>query len=298
MLKILAGLVGAGFLVLAYAGLVERRWYAVRRHTVPCLPEGAAPLTLLHLSDLHLRAAQQKKIRFLRSCARLQPDIVVATGDFLGDPSSVPPTLDALDGLRGRIVSLFVLGSNDYYAPVLKNPLRYLTGPSSRHGHGGRPNPWPALVDALTQRGWNLVANRAMSAGGIDIVGLDDPHINRHDLSVAVPRTKPGFRLAVTHSPEPARRLAELGYDLIVTGHTHGGQIRIPGLGAIVTNTVGLPRTMARGLHRIGGAWLHVSAGLGTSMYAPVRFACRPEVCVLELVAAAPATQDEEGAIA
>lgn len=293
MLRIVAGLAGAGVLILAYASLVERRWYALRRHTVPCLPAGSPPMRLLHLSDLHLRASQRSKIAFLRGLGALRPDLVVGTGDFLGDPASVPATLDALDGVRGRIASLFVLGSNDYYAPVFKNPARYLQGPSSRAGaHDGPQNPWPELVQGLQARGWELIANRTVSVGGIDVVGFDDPHIGRADLSVATPRSKPGLRLAVAHSPGPAPHLAALGYDLVVAGHTHGGQLRMPGAGAIVTNTEGLPRRMARGLHRIGNAWLHVSAGLGTSMYAPVRFACRPEVCVLDLVPAAERTTE------
>src|SRR5206468_3643616 len=171
--------------------------------------------------------------------------------------------------VRGSVTNLFVLGSNDYYAPVPKNPLRYLVGPSSRRAHGGGANPWPALVQGLQERGWQLVANRTLALPGIDVLGLDDPHIGREDMSLATPRGAPGFRLAVAHSPEPAFRLAELGYDLILAGHTHGGQLRIPGFGAIVTNTKGLPRRMARGLNPVRDSWLHVSAGLGTSKYAP-----------------------------
>ncbi len=291
MVPIVAGLAGAGVLLVTYASLVERRWYALRTHRVQCLPAGSQPLRVLHISDLHLRAAQHKKIAFLRALARTQPDIVVGTGDFLGDGTddAVRATLHALEPLRGRIASLFVLGSNDYYAPVFKNPARYLRGPSS-HSHvaPSRRNPWPDLVSGLQSQGWELVANRALETGGVDVAGLDDPHIGRADLSIATPRTKPGFRLAIAHSPAPARALERLGYDLILAGHTHGGQLRIPGFGAIVTNTEGLPRSMARGLHRAGRSWVHVSAGLGTSMYAPARFACRPEACVLDLVPAAP----------
>jgi predicted MPP superfamily phosphohydrolase len=253
---------------------------------------------LLHISDLHLRAAQRKKIQFLRGLARIEPDLVVSTGDLLGDAHAVPAALEAVGPLRGRVASLFVLGSNDYYSPRFKNPLRYLLGPSKPPRYG-KLNPWPELVAGLQQHGWELVHNRTLRVGGIDVVGLDDPHIRRADMSVATARDgHDGFRLAVVHSPEPVQELGLLGYDLIVAGHTHGGQIRVPVYGAVVTNTHGLPRAWTRGLHRVqGGGWLHVSAGLGTSMFAPFRFACRPEVCVLELVerpaATYPAAWDE-----
>jgi predicted MPP superfamily phosphohydrolase len=90
------------------------------------------------------------------------------------------------------------------------------------------------------------------------------------------------------HSPEPRLldQFAADGYDLLLAGHTHGGQLCLPGYGTLVTNC-GIDRKRARGLHRHpvdGQAWLHVSAGLGTSPWAPARFACRPEASLLTLV--------------
>ena len=95
------------------------------------------------------------------------------------------------------------------------------------------------------------------------------------------------MRLGLTHSPEPRvlDRFAADGYDLVMAGHTHGGQLRVPGVGALVTNC-GLDRSRARGVSRWGAhMWLHVSAGLGTSPFAPMRFACPPEASLLTLVA-------------
>jgi uncharacterized protein len=270
-----------GVVILLYAMLIERNWFAVRRHRIPCLPEGSSTKTILHLSDLHLRAPQRRKRAFLTRLARLEPDLVIATGDFIGDGQSNAETVDAVSSIRPREASLYVLGSNDYYGPKPKNPLRYFS--KKRRRILGKPNPWRGLVEALDARGWRLINNIAVEIDGIDVVGLDDEHIGRADLTVASARDGDGFRLAVAHSPDVAEHLASLGYDLIVCGHTHGGQVCIPGFGALVTNS-DLPRQMARGVHRLGDAWLHVSAGLGTSMYAPFRLACRPEVCVLELV--------------
>jgi predicted MPP superfamily phosphohydrolase len=267
---------------------VERNWFAVRVHRIPCLPPGTQPLRVLHISDLHLRSVQRRKRRFLARLDRTRPDLIVATGDLIGDRESAQAVAETLGAINARLSRLFVLGSNDYYAPRLLNPIKYFFPGGTR---GVRPtarsNPWREMTALLEQHGWTLINNRALElvADGtsIDVVGLDDPHINRHDLSVAAARNGEGFRLGVVHSPDAAPDLATLGYDLILSGHTHGGQIRIPGVGALVTNSV-LPRHMARGVHRMNGAWLHVSAGLGTSMFAPLRFACRPEVCLLELV--------------
>ncbi|TMK84558.1 MAG: metallophosphoesterase [Actinobacteria bacterium] len=272
----------AGALVVLYASLIERNWFALRRHRIPCLPEGSSPMTILHLSDLHLRAPQRRKRAFLKSLARMQPDLLIGTGDFIGDARSNAAAVDAVTAIGARFGALYVLGSNDYYGPKPKNPLRYFL--KKRRLIYGTPNPWRELVEGLNARGWRLINNRAMSVDGIDVVGLDDEHLRRADLSVARARSGDGFRLAVAHSPDVAEALADRGYDLIVCGHTHGGQVCLPGFGALVTNS-DLPRSMARGVHRLGDSWLHVSAGLGTSMYAPFRLACRPEVCVLELVA-------------
>jgi predicted MPP superfamily phosphohydrolase len=289
VLPILIGLLAAGLACFLYASLVERNWFVLRRHRVECLPAGARPLRVLHISDLHFRRRQRRKAEFLAHAAGTNPDLVVSTGDFLDESHSVDFTVEAVTCLKPAAGALFVLGSHDYYPSRPSNPFKYLRGPSDhRTMRNRKQNPWPDLVAGLEARGWTMVLNRATRVevegfGSIDVVGLDDPHLLRHDLTVASPRNGDGFRLAIVHSPDAAQALADLDYDLIVCGHTHGGQLRIPGVGAIVTNCT-LPRAQARGVSRMGNAWLHVSAGLGTSAYSPFRFACRPEVCLLELV--------------
>jgi uncharacterized protein len=267
--------------------LVERDWYRLRRERVRALAPGQPPLTVLHLSDLHLTAADTRRLAFLERLAAEPVDLVVLTGDMLGEPEALDPVLEALGRFRPRLGAVAVLGSNDYWAPRFRNPLGYFRGPSSRRRRSSGRNPWRELVDGLEARGWTVLSNRRSRLADLELAGMDDPHIRRDDPGVAVPadgQAPPRLRLGVVHSPY--RRALDAfernGYGLLLAGHTHGGQVRLPGVGALVTNC-DLPRDQVRGLSRWGSSWLHVSAGLGTSKYAPFRFACRPEASLLEV---------------
>lgn len=277
---------------LGYAAGVELRLFRLRRHELPILPPGRRPIRILHISDAHLTPSQRRKISWIRTLDDLRPDLVVNTGDSIAHRQAVPAFCSALGPLLER-PGVFVFGSNDYYAPQLKNPLRYLW----QSGRVGEPPqhvprlPWRDLRDRLTEAGWLDLTHRRtrISVAGIDIevAGIDDSHIglDRYETVAGGVDQRADLHIVLMHSPEPVNldAFAADGYDLLLAGHTHGGQVRVPGFGTIVTNC-GMDRGRARGLHRYGSAWLHVSAGLGTSPYAPVRFACPPEACLLTLV--------------
>ncbi|HEV8425071.1 MAG TPA: metallophosphoesterase [Actinomycetes bacterium] len=285
---LLAGMVAAaGTGCVAYGVLVERDWYRLRRERVALLEPGQPPLTLLHLSDLHLTVTDSRRVEFLERLATEPVDLVVLTGDMLGEPGGLDPVLDALGRFRPRLGAVAVLGSNDYWAPRFRSPLTYFLGPSSRRHRSSGRNPWRELVAGLEARGWTVLSNRRGRLGDIELAGMDDPHIRRDDPAVAVPPNGQGprLRVGVVHSPyrHALDAFERNGYPLLLAGHTHGGQVRVPGVGALVTNC-DLPRNQVRGLSRWGSSWLHVSAGLGTSKYAPFRFACRPEASLLTVV--------------
>ena len=291
------GLVAAGAAGLTYARW-EAQQYTLRRATVPALPVGQAPLTILHLSDLHLVPGQVSKQAWVRSLRELQPDAVIATGDFMSHEDAVPHVLDTLEPLFD-LPGAFVLGSNDYYAPRPINPAKYFAGPSQLEP--SRPMlPWSSLVDGLVNGGWshldNTRATLVMAERRVDLRGVDDPHISRdrYEAIAGAFDASADLRLGVTHAPylRVLDGMAADGADLVLAGHTHGGQLRIPGIGALVTNC-DIDRARSRGLssHRALGsrhtAALHVSAGLGTSPFTPYRFACPPEATLLTLVARA-----------
>jgi predicted MPP superfamily phosphohydrolase len=290
-----ATLLAAGGAVAGYASVIERNWFVLRSLEVPVLPAGARPVRVLHLSDAHLTPGRARLLSWIRSLDATDPDLVVNTGDSISHTGAVQPFLDALGPLLDR-PGVFVYGSNDLYSPVPKNPTRYLWRTSADEHRRHEPDlPWAELGEGMTAAGWLDLNNRRgrLKAGELDVevAGTHDAHIKRDRYEKIAGRADPSadLRLGVTHSPEPRLldRFAADGYDLLLAGHTHGGQVCLPGFGTLVTNC-GIDRARARGLSRhpavAGPAWLHVSAGLGTSPWAPLRFSCRPEATLLTLV--------------
>jgi predicted MPP superfamily phosphohydrolase len=289
-LGVVAGAGGAaGAAAAAWGFLVEPKLFVLRRIEVAVLRPNALPIRLLHLSDLHLIPDDDRKVAWVSGLAELHPDLVINSGDVLSSERSVPTAVAAFGSLL-NLPGAFVPGNNDYVAPVRKSPHRYFLRrkPVLR----GARLPWQHLRAAQAERGWLDLTNRR---GVIDVrgqrvalAGVDDPHTSRDDYaSIAGPADPDAVvRIGVTHSPEPRilDSFADDGYDLVLAGHTHGGQVRMPFVGALTTNS-GLDVSRARGLSRWGSrTMLHVSAGLGANPYLNVRFLCRPEATLLTLV--------------
>ncbi|RFA16465.1 metallophosphatase [Subtercola boreus] len=296
----------AGLGAVAWGALVERKLFTLRRVSVPVLAPGADPIRVLHLSDLHLAPFQHRKQRWVSALARLKPDLIVDTGDNLGHIDAYDALAGTLEPFRG-VPGVFVNGSNDYWAPSFKNPLRYFVGPSKSPDKVQRLDidREHALFASL---GWADLDNSAttLTVNGtrIEFFGVDDPH-RGYDKLEAASGSLEGLRendddssdgsstltVGVAHAPYQRilNSFVTNGAQLIFAGHTHGGQVCVPGFGALVTNC-DIPRKQVKGLSvwRRGArsAFLNVSAGLGTSIYAPVRFACLPEATLLTLVPA------------
>ncbi|MBD3689550.1 metallophosphoesterase [Nanchangia anserum] len=339
---------GAG---VAIGALAEARAPIQRTVEVPAASDAGVRLRILHISDVHMWRHSRWEVAWLSSLARLQPDLVVLTGDNLCEAQGLAPLIEALTPLTG-IPGAFVFGSNDYYSGVFSLPLRY-AGPAARNvarrlhncrvsarAHAdAKPRTRSRHVPDLPHRelaafltdtlGWADLRNGGAVLdiaprlpGQVDDVGaeprlrlslsgVDDPHIN-YD---AVVRDGPDWtaadlRIGITHAPY-ARVVDEFtahGADLVLAGHTHGGQVCLP-VGRALVNNCDAPLEASGGLSRwhIGdvaapkphtdhgivrpgrdlsdqvgrSTWLHVSRGLGTSKYAPFRLFCRPETTML-----------------
>lgn len=291
--------VAAGAAAVGYASVIERNWFTLRQQDLPVLPPGADPLRVLHISDLHLTPGRHRLMAFVRSLAGLDPDLVVNTGDSIASTEAIGCLLESLGPLLDR-PGVFVYGSNDLHSPKPKNPARYLWRTSTGEYTTRAPDlPWEKLGEEMAAAGWLDLNNKRgqLTINGLDIAfaGVHDPHAgrDRYELVAGQPDQTAGLRVGVLHSPEPQvlDQFTADGYELLLAGHTHGGQLCVPGYGALVTNC-GIDRARVRGLSmhpqvaRDDGktAWLHVSGGLGTSPWAPARFACRPEATLLTLV--------------
>lgn len=294
MLYLLAA-AALGILLALWGALVERNRFTVVREELPVLSSGSKPLRVLHISDLHLAPWQKRKLAWISKLSELEPDLVVNTGDNLGHRDAIRPTLEALQGLL-RVPGVFVNGSNDYHAPEVRNPASYLNKPSTP-SHKELIDT-SKLTDIFESSGWKNLNNRSatlnIAGTRIGFLGLDDPHDKLAKFeSLKSQKQELGSQdlvIGVAHAPylKVIDEFGKQGAMLIFAGHTHGGQICLPKFGAIITNC-DLPRKFAKGLsqHQVGSkkVWLNVCAGLGTSIFAPVRLFCKPEVRLLTLIA-------------
>ncbi len=304
----------AGAAAFAYGSLVERTRFTLRRADVAVLPPGAKPIKVLHLTDLHMAPWQRDKQDWVRALADLEPDLIVDTGDNLGHERGIEGIRRAFEAFRG-VPGVFVNGSNDYFGPALKNPMAYFLGPS-KHIARSKPLDIDALHAVFADLGWQDLDNTAASLDirgtHFEFFGVDDPHkgYDRLDLITAAiddlraedplgdetwpdaasaSARRPTVTVGVAHAPyqRVLNSFLNHGAQLMFAGHTHGGQVCVPGFGALVTNC-DIPRSQVKGLsvwrHGLRSAFLNVSAGLGTSIFAPVRFACPPEATLLTLV--------------
>ncbi|MCC4908967.1 metallophosphoesterase [Microbacterium sp. cx-59] len=291
------GAVGLGAAIWGVG--VERYLFTVREHDLFVLPAGSRPLRALHISDAHMAPWQHRKQRWIASLAAFEPDLIVNTGDNLGHADGLAGLRRAFDGFRG-IPGVFVHGSNDAYAPAPRNPLRYFTGPSKN-----KPEAEALDVDALDrylsdELGWVGIDNTTTSLDvdglRIDAFGVDDAHRHWDDIAGLAPQRAAqqqvgGAALTIGVSHAPYRRVlnafTDFGADLIFAGHTHGGQVRIPLSPKALVANCDIPLDQARGFstwtHDDRRVPLNVSAGIGHSIFAPVRFACRPEATLLTL---------------
>ena len=282
-----AGAIGVGGLLYAWW---ESTAVEVREHrlAIPELPPGLDGLRILHVSDTHFPASGDSVGRFLETVGPLDVDLVLCTGDYVETSAGWDSAADALTQLSAPFGVFATLGAHDYCAPVrtFDEWARYNVERAL-----GRPrkfvNPKP-FVDRLESAGIVVLRNewQSLELGGelVRIGGAGDDSVGMARLSESLPPVG-GFSMLLTHAPDAAFRLppvAEGGPSVVFSGHTHGGQIRVPGWGAPLRHSELVSRQQPDGVFERNGSRIVVSRGFGTA-HVPLRFACRPEVGVVTL---------------
>ena len=285
MTYLLIGLACAAMLFLLEAVIVEPRRFTLRRRRMPCAASGLArPLSILHVTDLHFRPHEHGKRRFLHRVASQEDvDIVAVTGDLIDHTPSIPICVDALRAFKPRLGVFVALGGHDYFRTTGVDLARQLITRDTRRFERVDTE---QLVAALRSIGVTVLVNaRAeLNAHGakVDVIGIDDYKFGEPDLDAAFAgMRKDAFTLVMMHEPSMVEEIAERGPDLVLSGHTHGGQVRIPGVGALTTQSR-LPRRHATGCFQRGRTTFHLNNGMGTGEYTPFRIFCPPEVTVIE----------------
>ena len=267
--------------------------YKVRSETLPILPPGSPEIRILHFSDLHLTPRRKTEIKDIKTFASLKPDLVISTGDFLAHRNAVPVVVDALSELL-EFPGLYVFGSNDYYEPTFKNPLKYLMKDDGKRKFGNEL-PWRELDQRLSDFGWqNLNSTKktfTIKDLLIEVRGTDDAHLNRDDYSIVKGAKQENIDISIGITHAPYKRILDAMandyVDLIFAGHTHGGQIRFPWFGGsrALTSNCDLPLWRSRGLTKEKDKpWLNVSAGMGANPYTNFRLFSPPEVSIIDLL--------------
>ncbi len=263
-----AGIAAAGALG-AYAFLLEPRWLQVTRTRIHVreLPRALEGFRVALLTDLHAGEGTPLSLvrRACRAAMREEPHLVALTGDFAADSApGFRGVLDALRCLRAPYGVYAVPGNHDHVVGIRRWHREVAEHP---------------VVRDLT----NATVLLEVEDARLCVAGVDDLNEGRPTLDALPPPEERDFTLLLAHDPDQAER-ARRAYDavdLVVSGHTHGGQVRLPFVGA-VKNPSEYEHLYEAGLRRRPWTQVYVSRGVGT-VHLPVRFLCRPEVAVLEL---------------
>jgi len=237
----------------------------------PNLPTALEGKTICQLSDLHLENLRIPPLTIEQIVMANKPDLLVITGDII----STRTDLDKLESYLGKLTANYgafvVMGNNDY-----SNLSRTL---------------FNRYLQQLQHLGWIPLLNNASFLPHLNlwVIGVDDPATAHDDVDLAYQKVStssssatPPFRLVLAHSTDCLDDVAKNGADLLLTGHTHGGQIRLPGLRPLITNTYLGDLGFYEGYHVINGIPLYINRGIGESLL-PIRFNVPPEIAFFTL---------------
>lgn len=300
----IVGIVAAALLLGAalfvWMVFVEPRAFRVRRTCVAATRSGKARevfiehpglagLTILHVTDTHFMAGDEAKVRFLRRVGQEKFDLVLFTGDLIDTPQGVEPCVEAAACLHGRLGAFAVLGGHDYFqgGPWYRH-LPLVSGPLTARKHSAR-NPAESLAQRLEETGVQVLRDEHRlitlpDGARAALVGLEDAFNAEPDYAAAWAGVPAGIPvIVISHSPDALPQIVNRGAHLVFFGHTHGGQVHLPFIGALTTRC-SLPTSRASGTFKEGHTVFSINNGLGGGRHISFRLLCPPEVTALRVI--------------
>ncbi|MBV9131289.1 MAG: metallophosphoesterase [Chloroflexi bacterium] len=294
ILGLVLSLLPLSLLTLAYAVLGEPYRPIFKRHRLPLPSSWPKDLSIVHISDLHVRRLDQRLLRVQREAlGRLPtPDLLCVTGDVCEKVDDIPLLVDVLRSVKPRLGTFVVLGNHEHnaHAPhkireaekrgiwrligaILHLVAPKITSDGEEEGH--------AMAEALRAAGITVLHNEGVRVHkhgrSVWIAGCDSAWAGHADMQAAMRGRRPGEAcLSLIHEPDLAFDAEALGADLVLAGHTHGGQIRLPLIGAPYSLRLDPRIGIASGFQKLEAGLLHITTGLGHTI--PLRFGCPPEV--------------------
>ncbi len=259
------------------------------RIAIPSLAKRLEGYTILHISDIHFNQRVQKNKLLWEELHGNEADLILITGDFITHDRYIESLCQYLEGSKAQDGIYGILGNHDYYYRTLWQHFRH-----SFLGRDYFPNDWKKLVSYLNGLGITMLVNQHVSVTSskgaeIYIEGTDDPVLGNPAIADTTPDYQSSeLRILLSHSPDIlySDEIRKKKFDLLLSGHTHGGQIRIPGIGALLTGTEHASRKEAYGMYKtMTGLNVNVSAGIGYSLL-PIRINCPAEITKIELASA------------
>jgi predicted MPP superfamily phosphohydrolase len=271
---------------------------ALSENTIPFPNKNFPDLEILHLSDFHTTRPQPSLEKFLKERIGAKTyDMVFLTGDLVDERSGIAPFIRYISHIKARYGIYATWGNHDMLRIRFRDIFLFREGsadtiPKSDFREGLQREMEAVGIQVLSDelRVINTGTGKLYILGMDDFLGSDrlqnwyrhGPRLERiRSVLKSIPDDG-SLRLVLTHSPDVIEKLGGLGIDVMFAGHTHGGQIRLPFLGAIFTWSA-FQRKYNHGLYRYNGTYLHVNSGLGTSPYTPVRICCPPEVSLIKI---------------
>jgi uncharacterized protein len=285
------------FALLAYAMAAEPYRPVFKRHRLSLPASWPEAMQVVHISDLHVRRHDQRLLRAQRrALSGIAPDILCVTGDMCEKVADIPLLVDVLKAARPRLGTFVVLGNHEHNAPAPAHVRRQhrkaiwrvvnvLLGCLSPRVRSDGEDEGHAMAEALRAAGITVLHNEGVRVRkqnqSLWIAGCDSAWAGHADMQAAMRGRRPGEAcVALIHEPDLAFQAEAQGADLVLAGHTHGGQVRLPIIGAPYTLRLDPRIGVAAGFQRLESGLLHITAGLGHTI--PLRFGCPPEVVWLD----------------